>query len=87
METQAIRSKLLQDLAHVAPELLMETLDDELSLQDQFDLDSVDMLNYIIRVGEDFQLNIPNQDYRVFLSIGSAVRYLEKSLPSVLLPQ
>ena len=77
MEHDDIRRKLLNALATVAPEAKGEVIHDQENLQDQLDLDSVDILNYIIQVQKDFQREIANQDYRKFLTLKDAIAYLQ----------
>lgn len=82
MNRETLRNKLLKALAMIAPEAAGESIQDKTSLQDQLDLDSVDMLNYVIQVQKDFHIEIPNPDYRKFMTLDEAIAYLQK-LPGV----
>ena len=78
METPAIIAKLKAALYSVAPEAEGEELENQTSLQDQLDLDSVDIMNYVMKVQEEFQVEIPNQEYKTFLTIDGATAYLQQ---------
>ena len=72
--------KMVRDaLFSVAPDIEGEEIDEELNLQDQFDLDSIDILNYVNSLNEKYKLEIPNEDFQKFLTYKGAVEYLEKS--------
>lgn len=76
MDRAVIEEKLLEALASIAPEVRGERIDAHANLQDQLDLDSVDILNYIIRVQNDFHIEVSNKDYHSFLTIEGATAYL-----------
>jgi acyl carrier protein len=78
MDRETMRTRLLHALSVIAPESSGSPLNDKASLQDQLDLDSVDMLNYVIQVQKDFHMEIPNNEYRKFLTIEDAITYLQK---------
>lgn len=76
MNPESLQQKLRDALAKVAPELKGASIDGAVPLQDQLDLDSVDLLNYVIQVQKDLQIEVPNQDYQRFLRLDEAVAYL-----------
>jgi acyl carrier protein len=78
MDLETVRSKLYDALGKVAPESRGESIDGAVNLQDQLDLDSVDLLNYIIQVQQDFKIEIPNQDYQKFQRMDETIAYLLK---------
>jgi len=79
MDRETIRIRLLHALAVIAPESSGSPLNDKVSLQEQLDLDSVDMLNYVIQLQKDFQIEIPNNEYRKFITLEDAIAYLQKT--------
>lgn len=78
MDRETVRTQLLRALAVIAPESKGTSLNDKASLQDQLDLDSVDILNYVIQVQKDFHCEIPNSEYRKFLTLEDAITYLQE---------
>lgn len=81
MEKAVLRSKLIGLCSHIAPEIDEIEVDDELDLQEQLDLDSVDMMNYIIKIEKEFKSEIPSQEYRTFSTLKGAIHYLSKEVP------
>jgi acyl carrier protein len=76
MNPENLQQKLREALAKVAPELKGASINGSIPLQDQLDLDSVDLLNYVIQVQKDLQIEVPNQDYQQFLKLDDTVAYL-----------
>lgn len=77
MDQVKLRERVVGALRHVAPELLAEELNFNESLQDQLDLDSIDMINYLKRLQDDLKVEVPGSDYGQFKTITGAVHYLE----------
>ncbi|MEZ4743844.1 MAG: phosphopantetheine-binding protein [Bdellovibrionota bacterium] len=78
MNEMQIKEKLIAVLKDIAPEVEESDVDDKINLQEQFDLDSVDVMNFIIKVQKRFNVEIPNKDFRSFLVINEATKYLRK---------
>jgi acyl carrier protein len=76
MNQDMLRKKLVDALGRVAPDLRGQPIQGNINLQDQLDLDSVDLLNYIIQIQKDLQIEIPNQDYQQFLKMDDTIPYL-----------
>ena len=76
MQREEIRNRLIGLFSQVAPEIEEIDVEDDVNLQDQLDLDSVDMMNYIVKVQEDFSKEIPNSAYNNFMTINGAIAYL-----------
>ncbi len=80
MEANEIKEQLVSALTLIAPEAQDEPLVDTENLQEQLDLDSVDIMNYIIKVQEKFKIEISNNDYKNFLTIDAGVKCMQKYL-------
>ena len=76
MDRNTLESNLISLLTEIAPEATDTSIDYGESLQDQLDLDSVDMMNYIAKVEEKYQNKIPSSEYKAFLTISSGADYL-----------
>lgn len=76
----ALRGLVLDKLRSVAPELEPERLRDDLPLREQIELDSMDWLNFIIRLHQALQVDIPEADYRLLVSLTDIVAYLQDRL-------
>jgi acyl carrier protein len=76
MTRDELRAIALEELTNVAPDLADETIPDEADLSDEFDLDSMDFLNWITALHQRLGVAIPELDYPKLRSLGAAVDYL-----------
>ncbi len=72
----ATRELVLEVLGEVAPDADLRRLDAETSFRDQFDLDSIDFLNLVLRIEKRLDTRIPEVDYPKLSSLDGAVAYL-----------
>ena len=63
-------------LYSVAPDLEGEPIDPEASFRDQFEIDSMDFLNFIIGLNKATGIEIPEKDYPKLQSLAATVAYL-----------
>jgi acyl carrier protein len=75
-----LRATVLRHLGRIAPEADLEHLQGNVSLRDQLDLDSMDLLNFVIALHKDLQVAIPEKDYPKLMSIDGCVEYLRDRL-------
>jgi acyl carrier protein len=80
MEEQEVRRGVLALLQRIAPELEPAQLDGRLALREQVDLDSMDFLNFLISIHEQYTIDIPEADYEKLVSLDDIVAYLRKRL-------
>ena len=76
MDKQTMRSKIINSFAEIAPEIEEIQIDDRTDIREQLDLDSVDMMNCIIKIEEDFSIEIENQDYPLFMTLEGAMSFI-----------
>lgn len=70
------RELVLRVLGEIAPEADLENLKPEVSYRDQFDFDSVDCLNFVIRLQKELKFDIPEADYPKLATLNGCVEYL-----------
>jgi acyl carrier protein len=80
MDTNQLKGKVLAALFEIAPEAEGEPLNHSRSIRDQLDIDSVDYLNFMIRLHEMFQVEIPETDYPQLGTIDQIVGYLSEKV-------
>lgn len=80
MNRDALRKAVLEELSGIAPDIDLESFDDTASLQDDYDLDSMDSLNLAEAIHKRLGVNIPDQDYARLRNIAELVDYLEQRL-------
>ena len=74
----AIKSLVLQSITQIAPEADIDRLNPEVRFRDQFDFDSVDLVNLIEKLQEALQCKIPETDYPQMTTLNGCISYLEK---------
>jgi acyl carrier protein len=79
MNRDEARALVIKSLSEVAPEIDVDAVEPEVPLQEQFDLDSMDFLNFITGLEEGAGVRIPEPDYAKVSSLSSAVDYLERA--------
>jgi acyl carrier protein len=80
VNTDDLRDLVIEVLSGIAPEIDPSSVDPTEDLRDELDLDSMDELNLITRVGERLGIEIPERDYRQMRTLDGAVDYLSGRL-------
>lgn len=74
-----IHQTVFEILTDVAPEVESESdIDPADNLREQVDLDSMDFLNMLTEVSERFEIDIPEKDYAILVSLNDFVEYLSQ---------
>lgn len=76
MTRDEIRETVVRLLVEIAPEIDPASVEHEIELRDQFDLDSMDWLTFIIAIDQELRVGIPEADYQQLVSIDAFVDYL-----------
>jgi acyl carrier protein len=76
MKPDEIRSVVLECLNGIAPEADPATIQPTVNLRDQLDLDSVDLLNFMISLHKRFKIEVPEKDYPQLMTLNGCVTYL-----------
>lgn len=76
MTREQIQDKVLRILGGIAPEADLNALKPEVSLRDQLDIDSMDLLNFVIALHKEFQVEIPERDYPKFATLKGCIEQL-----------
>lgn len=81
MTRDEIKPIVLRVLGEIAPEADLTKIKPDLRIRDQVDLDSMDMLNFIIALHKKLQIEIPESDYPKLLTLDDCSEYLSSRLP------
>ena len=81
MTTTEIRQTVVRLLTDIAPEADPAQLKPDVSFRDQLDIDSMDLLNFVIALHQEFGLEIPERDYPKLMTINGCVDYLAGKVP------
>lgn len=76
MTPDDVSARVLDALVRVAPEVDRTSVRPDAVLRDEYDLDSMDFLNFVIALHEAFGIDIPESDYPALTTLGGCVRYL-----------
>ncbi len=80
MNEEEIRATVLRIIQEYAPEVDPAQLKPDVRLRDQVDIDSMDLLNILISVHEEFGVDIPEADYSKLATLNACVAYLKAKL-------
>ena len=76
MSETEIRAAVLRALGRIAPEVGADDLDPGESLREQADLDSMDFMNFVVGMGKELGVEIPEADYPQLGTLDGCVAYL-----------
>ena len=82
MDIRDIRTRLLELLTAIAPDIDAAQLNPQRAFRDQFDFDSMDALHFATAVSEAFGIDIPERDYASLASLESAAQFVLSHLPA-----
>jgi acyl carrier protein len=77
MTNQEIQNTALRLLGTIAPEADLNSIRPDVAFRDQLDLDSMDMLNFVIALHKEFHVEIPEADYSKLTTLAGCTAYLE----------
>lgn len=75
-----IQSAVVEVFKKIVPEARAETVDADEAFRDQFEIDSLDFLNFVLALEERFGLHVPETDYPRLGSLSGAVTYLQERM-------
>jgi acyl carrier protein len=75
-----LRELVLQALHTIVPEADPAEIDPDTALRVQLDIDSMDALNFFIRLHEKLGVDIPERDYGRLTTLNECVAYLAAKL-------
>jgi acyl carrier protein len=80
MTREAIREAVVKALTSVAPEIDPSSLDPGAEFRQEFDLDSMDFLNFVIAVHAGLNVDVAEADYPKLATLNGAVDFLASRL-------
>lgn len=81
MSEAEIRAVVLKSLRRIAPEVADGDLDPGESLREQADLDSMDFMNFVVAVGKELGVEIPETAYPALATLDGCVAWLAARVP------
>lgn len=80
MKKEEIGETVLRVLGEIAPEADLSSIKPDVPFRDQLDLDSMDLLNFVIALHETLGVEIPEADYGKLATLAEGVDYLQAAL-------
>ena len=80
MNQDDIRVRVINTLSGIVPELDPGSLKPAVSLRDQLDIESMDFLNFLIALHQEFGVDVPEADAPKLGTIDACVDYLAQAL-------
>ena len=78
MSRDDVRAGIIDELTTIAPEIDEGDLTDSDLLRDQVDLDSMDWLNFLVRLHKRFEVDIPESQYASLRTIDDLIAYIDQ---------
>jgi acyl carrier protein len=78
MAEATLRETVLNVLSEVAPEIDTSDVDPTEDVREQFDLDSMDVLNLAIGLFQATGVEVPERDYPRIVTVDGCIRYLHE---------
>jgi acyl carrier protein len=75
-----VRATVARVLGDVAPEVDAASLAPDVAFRDQLDLDSMDILNFVLGLHTALGIEIPEADYPKIMTLDGCVDYLVRHL-------
>jgi acyl carrier protein len=71
-----VKGTVLRILGEIAPEADLASLKPDVSFRDQLDIDSMDFLNFVIALHNEFHFEIPESDYPKFATLNGCIEQI-----------
>ena len=75
-----VKDLVLGIISDIAPDEDVSSVDPEVRLRDQLDLDSMDFLDIVMELRKRYRVQVPEEDYGNLVSMQSTVSYLEPKM-------
>jgi acyl carrier protein len=76
MTAANVRQIVLDIISDIAPDEDVTVIDDNKSLREQLDLDSMDFLDIVMELRKRHKVEVPQEDYPKLATLDSCVAYL-----------
>ena len=80
MKDSEIRAVLLRILQEMVPEEDVAKLKPQVRIRDQIDLDSMDVVNFLVAVDEQLGVETPEKDYPKLATLDRCIAYFRTRL-------
>lgn len=82
MNPKQVRQAVLDALGDIAPEADLTTLDPAVPFREQLDIDSVDLVNFVVGLEKRLGVAVPESEYARIATLDQCVEYLTPRVPA-----
>jgi len=72
-----IREAVINILSDIAPDEDFSSIKDDVPFSEQFEMDSMDLLDIVLELRKRYRVQIPEEDYPKLSNMNSTVEYLQ----------
>jgi acyl carrier protein len=76
VKEEELSEVVLSSLSAIAPEVELAEIDPGVDLREQIDIDSMDLMNFMVAIHETTGVDIPEVDYPKLATVDGCVEYL-----------
>ena len=80
MTRDEVRQVIISILKDIAPDEDVNSIEDDVVLREQIDLDSMDFLDIVMELRKRFHIEVPESDYPELASMASCIQSLQPLL-------
>ena len=80
MTRDEVRQVIISILKDIAPDEDVNSIEDDVVLREQIDLDSMDFLDIVMELRKRFNIEVPESDYQELASMASCIQSLQPLL-------
>jgi len=77
MDEDTLYRQVIDSLTKAAPDIDPSTLDPDINFRDQFEIDSVDFLGFVLELDKSLAIKVPEIDYPKLSSMKGCLSYLQ----------
>ena len=77
MTDEQLRERVLATLQEVVPNIDLAILDERTSFRDQYEIDSIDFVKFVLTLEKQLNIKIPETDFPRFSSLKGSLDYLQ----------
>jgi acyl carrier protein len=77
---EEIKQTVLHALHEIAPEVDLQTLNPDINLREELDIDSMDFRRLMVRLHKELNMDIPEKDYGKLVTLKDFINYLQTKL-------
>ena len=83
MTKEEVKQSILDIITSIIPDEDLSDLNHDAPLRDEAGLDSMDFLDIVMELRKRFSIDVPEQDYKEFITLNSSTNYLAPRMESM----